>query len=389
MPKKPRNPARSLRYGQGWVEITGETKAQARWKEGSRYRAKTFHGETLQEAIDKAEEHIRIESRYTIDPDTHDATVTDITEAWLRHGKLKWTANTYSQYQMHFNTHIKPVLGHLRARDVTTARIQQLVDKLVDKGLAPGSVRLIYVVVKGPFSEATRQSTIRTNPAQGIELPKIRKKRKVTWSIEHIQRVLEYLEEDPFWSALYRFALTTGVRPGELIALRWEDVDFDEGRATVWRTLTRNEKRQYVIGDDTKTHEPRTINVSPDTLVALYRWRVAQNEFRKAAPHWLDTDLIFTATYGYHLQPKTWRAFHKALCQKLGVPPMTPHGTRHTLATSLMSANEHPVIVKDILGHRNIKTTLDQYSHPSIDLQSRAMLALEARIAGPKPTEKG
>jgi integrase len=388
VPKKPRNPKRSLAWGQGYVTVTGATKAQARWKVGAHWRAKTFHAPTLAEAIGRAEEHIRAESRYTPDPDSHDMTVSDIVEAWLRRGKTRWTPNTYSQYEMHYRRHIKPTLGTVRAREVTTARIQRWIDGLVGEQLAPASIRLIYTVLTGPFKEATRLEIIRVNPARGVVLPAIRRSPKPTWTVEHIQKVFASLNDDPFWNAVYRFALTTGVRPGELIALRWSDLDFERGQATIARTLTRNERRQYVIGSETKTHQPRTVAVPASTLTALRQWRAEQDDQRSASSFWLDADLVFTATYGYHLEPKTWAAYNKRLCARAGVPPITPHCTRHTLATLMMAANEHPVVVQHILGHDSIRTTLGTYSHSSIELQTQAITALDERLTGTKSATK-
>lgn len=385
MPKKPKPPNRSgVRRGQGYVTIRGDTKAQARWKEGHRWRAKTFTAPTLDEAIDRAWEHIRIESRATLDPDNRDATVDDIAQAWLKRGRTRWSVATYANYRLLYETHVLPHLGRYRARDVTTARIQHWVDDLVASGLAPSSVRLIYIVGQGPFKEAARLGVIRDNPAQGITLPTIRRKPKPTWTVDHVQRVFAYLEGDPFWLAVYRFALTTGVRPGELIALRWADVDFEQGHATIARTLTRNERRQFVIGTDTKTHETRTVAVPASTLAALKVWRTRQIELRLASSFWLDDDLVFTATYGYHMDPRTWARTHRQMCDRAGVPRISLHGTRHSLATLMMAANTHPKVVSEILGHKSITTTLDIYGHVGIDLQKDAVTALDERFSGSK-----
>lgn len=384
MPRPPKNPLRSLRRGQGYTEVRGETTVQARWFDGVRWRAKTFHGLTLEEATERAEEHIRIESKFVGDPDTQDATVADIVQAWLKRGKSRWSSNTYSQYVLHARNHVTPHLGHYRARDVTTARIQYWVDGLTDSGLKPGSVQVIATVVTGAFKEATRLGVIRTNPAIGIAYPAIRRTPKQTWTVEHIQTVFAALEDDAFWSAVYRFALSTGVRPGELIALRWADVDFEAGHATISRTLTRDEDRRYIIGTDTKTHTTRTVAVPPSTLAALRSWRTEQVKLRLASPFWLDDDLVFAATYGHHLSRKAWSDFHDALCKRLKVPRITLHGTRHSLATLMLAAREHPAVVQQILGHRSIKTTLDVYSHVDTQMQERAMAALDERLSAPK-----
>ncbi|MCA9859394.1 MAG: tyrosine-type recombinase/integrase family protein [Thermomicrobiales bacterium] len=271
MPKKRKNPRRTLQHGQGWVEVRGPTTAAARWREGSRVRSRNFHGLTLDEAYAKAQRHVDLETAHRVNPDTVDWTVADVVEGWLRRGKSRWTTNTYSQYRFQYRAHIEDELGKLRARDLTSARLQRWIDDLNAQQLQPATVRLIYAVMQGALKEAARLEIIRTNPATGLVLPTIRRRPKQTWTVEHIQQVFVVVADDAFWNALYRFALTTAVRPGELVTVRWSDLDLESGHVTIARTLTRGEDRRYVIGNDTKTKQPRSgsaiyvpINVADD-----------------------------------------------------------------------------------------------------------------------------
>ncbi len=389
MPNKPRNPKHSLAFGQGYWTVRGDTKVEARWWDGAHWRSKTFHGVTLQDAIDRAEEHIRAESRRAPDADTHDWTVRELVDAWLRRGKTRWKPSTYATYRNYHQTHVAPVLGQLSARSVTTARLQQWIDDLNGKGLRPAMVCNVYLVISGAFKEAARLGIVRVNPAQGLTLPSVRLKPIVTWSLPDVQRVLDDVSGDPFWTAVYRFALTTGVRPGELRALKWADLDLEAGIVTVRRTMTRNEDYQFVVGDSTKTGSARVIALPPSTVAALREWRVRQLAVRLATAYWVDQDLVFTAATGDPLPQTTWQQYHKALCTRAKVPYITLHGTRHTFATLMMEGNEHPAIVQAMMGHSSISTTLDRYTHVSTALQERASEALEGRIAGRKTTQNG
>lgn len=272
-PKPPRNPRRTLAHGAGYCTVTGPTKVQARWKEGTKWRAKTFNGHTLEEAYERAEAHVRAETSHVLDPDSHDYTVTDIIEAWLKRGETRWASATVYQYREQYAKHIKESLGQLRARDITTARIQYWVDELVGQELKPATVRLIYVVLAGGFKEAARLEIVRVNPARGISLPTIRRKSRITWSVEDVQRVFADVASDPYWHAVYRLALTTAIRPGELIALRWAQVDLEQGHVTIARTLSRETDGTYTLADQTKTKSPRVVAVPASTVSALRAWR--------------------------------------------------------------------------------------------------------------------
>lgn len=384
MPKIPRNADRPIPRGYGYV-VPRSGHWQARWPvtgpDGRRrYESETFGTE------DAAYDHLlaigrkRRDGQY-IEP--RDRTVAQLVEDWLRRGRHKWQPATHATYRHLADTHVLPALGSLRAHAVTTPRLQHWIDGLVDAGrLAPATISNIRLVVTGAFGHAAKLGILPRNPAIGLELPARRRSTIATWSGADIQRVYHAVASDPFWSALYRTALSTGMRPGELRALTWADVDMGRGLVTVRRSMTRDLDYRPVVGQETKTGRARGVTLTDDTRAALARWRLEQKRRRLAAPQWEDTDLIFTRADGRFLPQTTWQRYHAELMTRASVPRITLHGLRHTVATLLLERNVHPKIVSDLLGHSSVQMTLDRYSHVSVDIQRAAAQGLEDAISG-------
>jgi integrase len=179
------------------------------------------------------------------------------------------------------------------------------------------------------------------------------------------------------FEALYVLAVTTGLRRGELLGLRWDDADLDRGTLRVGRALVRVGGR-HVIGETKTRRGRRRINLTPRTVAALKAHRKRQLEQRvRLAGFYEDHGLIFSSENGTPLNPENLvkRSF-KPLLKKAGLPEIRFHDLRHTCATLLLGRSVHPKIVQELLGHATIAMTLDTYSHylPSMgDQASGAM----------------
>jgi integrase len=182
--------------------------------------------------------------------------------------------------------------------------------------------------------------------------------------------------EDRF-EALYVLAITTGLRRGELLGIRWDDADLDRGTLRVGRALVR-EGGRYVVGETKTKRGRRRVNLTPRTVAALKAHRKRQLEQRvRLASLYEDHGLIFASEKGMPLNPENLvkRSF-KPLLKRAGLPEIRFHDLRHTCATLLLSRGVHPKIVQELLGHATIAMTLDTYSHylPSMgDQASGAM----------------
>ncbi len=182
---------------------------------------------------------------------------------------------------------------------------------------------------------------------------------------------------------LYVLAVTTGMRLGELLALRWANVDLPNHRLSIRGTLTRGEDGLAVT--ETKSGRARVVLLTAAAVDALHPHRTAQAAERlRAGTAWSDLDFVFTNELGRPLDPSNvrLRSFRPAV-ERAGLPRIRFHDLRHTAATLMLGEGVHPKVVSEMLGHAQIGITLDLYSHVTPTMQEAAVQALEALLGGP------
>lgn len=351
----------------------GVMRYQARWRDGRSWRSKTFGNQH------EAEDHLRKIGRskraglYT--PESR-LTVSESLASYMDRGKQRWKANTWSTYGAVIRFHIEPYIGTVRIVELTPWRVQQWVDDLVRTGLSASVIENARVILNGACKDAMRLGILTSNPVSGAALPARKKRKYSVWTASQARAVLAACGDDARMRTYYTVALTTAMRPGEIRALKWSDVDLDKGRLRVERTITRNERGRQVIGTTTKTGRSRSIALPPSTVKMLRSWRASQAERRLAAHSWHALDLVFDRGDGMVLPQNTVARAHQRIAGEAGVPVIRLHDVRHTAATLLLEAGTHVKIVSDLLGHSQISTTLDIYSHPDESMQRGATQAL-------------
>lgn len=384
-PRRQRRQADGLKWGEGWIKerarADGSTAYQACWlDDGETERAKTFPSRDAAENWLRDQLRAKRDGRYA---PPSDLTVRRLIEDWLARGAARWRPNTVYNYRERAEHQIYPELGSALAASLTTPRLQHWVDGLHRSGLAPTTIRFAVTVLKIALREAAAIGLIPANPAVGLRLPAQRRAPSPTWSLDEASRVIAAVADEPMWNALYRLALASGMRSGELRALRWSDVREADGLVRVRRTISRAADGRTIIGETTKTGRERAVAIPPSTMKALAVWRTAQKARRIGKANvWRDLDLVFDRGDGGILESGTWHERHVAIIAKAGVTPITLHQLRHTNATLELEAGTHPRVVSERLGHVSITTTLDRYSHVSVDLQRAAAEALDDRLFG-------
>ena len=193
---------------------------------------------------------------------------------------------------------------------------------------------------------------------------------------DETRRMLETAVGDPL-EALYVLAVHTGMRQGELLALRWQDVDMEDAVVSVRRTLTRSGGRVVFGGPKTKKSR-RSIRLTPQAVEALGSHLERQlRDMEILGDHYQDQGLVFTTDTGAPINPSNLRQrSFTPLLKRAALPHMRFHDLRHTCATLLLSRGVHPKFVQELLGHATIAITLDTYSHvmPSMgDATAKAM----------------
>jgi integrase len=181
----------------------------------------------------------------------------------------------------------------------------------------------------------------------------------------------------PKWEALFTLALATGMRQGELLGLKWQDINFSTGTLQVRRILTRVSSEAAVrvfIEAEPKTQQSRrSIPLAPFALEALKQHRVRQLVAKlKAGPAWIEYDYVFCTLTGTHLRPNHVVDEFKKILKRTGLPAIRFHDLRHSTATLLLSLGVHAKVVQEMLGHTQISMTLDIYSHvlPSMQVDA-------------------
>lgn len=308
-------------------------------------------------------------------------TVEEYLERWLS-DSLQGTvrASTCERHEINLRVHIRPTLGRVLLKALTPAHVRALHREKLDEGLAPATVRKIHSTLHKALSQAVADGLLPRNAAD-VKAPRPAPEEMRPLSEDEARTFLQVVEEsgDRF-EPLYVLAITTGLRRGELLGLRWDDADLDSsatGTLRIGRALVR-EGGRHVIGETKTRRGRRQVNLTPRTVKALKAHRKRQLEERmKLAGLHEDQGLIFATEVGTPVNPENLvkRSF-KPLLEKAGLPKMRFHDLRHTCATLLLGRGVHPKMVQELLGHATIAMTLDTYSHylPSMgDQASGAM----------------
>lgn len=318
-------------------------------------------------------------------------TVGDYLTYWLdavaRHRVRPTTFASYDQIIRH---RIVPSLGTVPLQKLTPAQVQALYGRLlqsgrsdgrVSGGLSPRSVKYTHTVLRMALKDAVRLGLASRNICDAATPPKAPRPPVKYWGdVADVRRFLEVARADRD-GALWVLALHTGMRRGELLGLRWGDVDLDRAVLHVRQNLTQS--GGVIAFQEPKTSSGRrTVALDDVCVAALREHRARQMERRlKVGALWQNLDLVFTTEVGTELQPSNVNRRFVALMAKAGVPRIPFHGMRHTHATLLMKNGIHPKVVAERLGHANIGITLATYSHVLPQMQEQAAATFAAAMA--------
>jgi integrase len=250
-----------------------------------------------------------------------------------------------------------------RATFLTTSPILNgILSEARPQTLRPFSV---FVLLRKALVQAVEDGLVPRNVAQGVKVSQVGKEEVRPLSPEQTRRFLEAAKGNRL-EAFYVVAVTRGLRQGELLGLKWEDVDLEARTLSVRRTLSGVEGGRPVFGTPKTAKSRRSVGLTDRAVQALKRHRAAQEEDRRrAGPMWQDSGLVFRSTTSTPLNRHNvmTRSF-KPLLEKAGLPRSTRfHDLRHTVASLLFSQGTHPKYVQELLGHSTIAVTLDVYSH--------------------------
>jgi integrase len=300
----------------------------------------------------------------------------DWAEEWMSTWCNTMAPRTRADYEAMFRRHLTPELRARKLASLTSADIQHFVNGLVAAGLGPRSVAMAHGAVRACLNKAVKLGKLPRNVACDAELPRKTHTELLVFTAEEARRFCEAVRDDK-WETLFVLLIHTGLRPSEALGLKW--ADLDTGNLRVQRSLVRVAGRQPFL-EDTKTPKGRRlIPVGTQALDALQQHRRKQVEWRlRLGVAYDDQGLIFAnETGGFaDLHNITGRHF-KPILRRTGLPLLRLYDLRHSCATLLLAAGEHPKVVQERLGHSSIVLTLDTYSHVLPGIQQRASERLD------------
>ncbi len=314
--------------------------------------------------------------------------VGDYLQFWLdTSARYRVRASTLASYRDKVRLYIRPTLGNVPLQKLSPAQVQSLYGDLLAgyrgrAAVSPRTVRYVHAILHRALKEAVGLGLVPRNVTDAVSPPKAMRPPIKSWDVPDVQRFLAVAAPDGY-SPLWLIALHTGMRRGELLGLRWRDVDLAKGVLRVQQILSTVKEGERFTPPKTASGR-RTIALDGPSIAALKDHRIRQKERRLAlGAVWQDYDLVFTSDIGTPLDHGN--VYHRfvALVKTAGVPRISFHGLRHTHATLLMKHGVHPKVASERLGHADITLTLQTYSHVLPQMQQEAASIFAAAVAAP------
>ena len=309
---------------------------------------------------------------------------------WLEdYGKLKLAATTYRRYKQIIELRVVPWIGAIPLSKLRPLHIQQFYKRLMEEGrldgrqgqLSAGSIIYHQRVIHRILEAAYKQELIVKNVADLVELPlpdDDDEKEGVAFLDDEQIRTLEAAAKDTPYYALIFTDVRTGLRRGELLALRWQDIDMAAGTLSVRQSLAYTKELGIFFKTPKNKKSRRTIDISDEVMAVLRQHRKAQFESKLALGNqYEDNDLVFCQHNGKPMHPDTVSSWFPAFLERIGLPQLNFHCLRHTHASLLLAAGVDIKVISERLGHSSIRITYDTYSHLLPAAQKEAVNRLE------------
>jgi len=335
------------------------------WQNGKRSR-KYLYGKTRDEAAGKLA-LARARRQQGRGFANERLTVEQFLQTWLDAKKATIRPSTWKRYDELTRLHVTPTIGKRRLAKLKPEQLQQLYTEL-GASLSPGTVLNVHRMLHSAFHLAVRWGAMPQNTTELVIAPTRQRHEFETFTPEQARDFLRAVRGDRL-EALYVVAIMTGMREGELLGLRWRDVDLERRRLHLVRQLKNRQSRRAV-----------QLPQLAATVLAQHRDRQAGERERRGV-RWEDQGLVFPNTVGRPIDPSNLLRRHfYPLLDQAGLPRIF-HDLRHSCATLLLGEGIHPKVVSDLLGHSQIGITLDLYSHVTATMHAGAAEAM-GRLLG-------
>jgi integrase len=349
--------------------------------EHGRRQRRVFYGRTRHEVQEKLKPALRAQQQGL--PLVSDRlTVRDYLTTWIEGAKATVRDSTWYRYNSLVRRHLLPHLGHRALSTLQPADCSVAFAAMAKTGLKPRTIIQARAVLGRALREAEVAGLVTRNAARLARPPRVEHAEMLTLTRIEARTLIEAAQSERL-GTIYALALASGAREGELLALRWADVDWDRGAIRIRRTLQRTSGE--LAFTETKTASSRrTIPLGASTMDALRRHqRVVQAEERLAngLPKATDDDLVFATELGTPIDAGNFlRRTHYPLLDRAGLPRVRFHDLRHTAATLLLEAGVHVKVVAERLGHATPSLVMNTYGHVTDRMQKDATTAMEVAL---------
>jgi integrase len=333
--------ARKFAYGKTWAECDAKRR----------------------ELLDKVDSGIPVPTR--------SAKLAEWLPYWLENViKPRRKLSTYDKYEAHVRLYLVPRLGSKRLESLSVADVRRFLTGL-ERDTTTATAKESHRVLRTALSAACKEELITRNVVTLVEPPRPKSRELSPWSLDETLDFLAAARKDPLYAA-FVLAIAMGLRRGEIVGLRWADVDLDERVIYVRHQIQR--RRGVLYDDDPKSRRRRAVPL-PAMCIAPLRWhrmrQAAQRE--RAGERWQGKDYVFATRTGRPIEPRNvYRSFTR-VAKSAGLRVIRLHDARHGCATLLTAAGVAPRVVMEILGHSQISITMDVYTHVVQDTQREAI----------------
>lgn len=360
---------------------TGKVSWQAKLYRDGEWQTDTF---ALRKEAKDALQRWQDEAR--LPPSTE--TIGGYLDHWVENAKRhSIKPSTYRSYRWQIKTQIKPTLETIRLQDLKATAAQTWIsaqkDRVSEKTKGPISARMVrysYTILHGAFAHAQAAGLVKTNVWDAVTPPRKDPQRHVTWDEAQVLLFLDAAEFETY-SPIWRLALTSGMRLGELLGLRWQDVDLDAGTIRIAQGVVLWEDGNHM--DTPKSAAGiRTISIGARTVAALKRLVTAtKTQSLKKGAAWKESGLVFVSNVGTAINDDNLRKVYIRIIDKAGLPYIRIHDLRHTSATIAVQNGVPYNTVSARLGHADIRTTLGFYVRSRDTDEAQAADTIEALMS--------
>lgn len=354
-------------------------------QEGTSRRRKTLYGKTKREVLQKLRQEQEAISK-GLPSLPQRLTVGEFLDSWLEGAKASLKPSTAQSYGWIVEYYLKPYIGSKRLAKLSPEDVERMMRALAADGRSARTQQYARAVLRRALTIAARRGYVARNVASLTEPPRLERTERPTLSVEQARTLLDLLDGDRL-EALYAVAVGTGLRQGESLALRWQDVDVNAGTLTVSGTLRRQPEEgggSRLVRSEPKTARSRRTIPVPDYVADALRAHKARQDAERAAAgkRWRDLGYVFCTPLGTPLEARNVTRHWHRLRERAGLPGgMHWHDLRHSAATIMLEAGVPLAVISRTLGHAGLAITADIYAHVGERLQRDAAEAMHGALS--------